>query len=186
MRSHEVLALAVARRPGIDRLAGGLTLGAVKPGNTILPVTRRNCGSPSISAASSWLRVSFHRMQGRNTSSAASSSVAPLANSAPASNARPFSFGLGHLCAINGTKAERKCTHAFSLIQRNGGAISHEFMDNLTGRLAWVNPINHSLLLKDIPILTVFITLKALSVQLVTIFFIHGFLQTKNPTLPAQ
>ncbi len=53
------------------------SFGAVKPGKTILPVMARKRGSASSAAASTWLRVSFHRMQGRRTWSAASISVAP-------------------------------------------------------------------------------------------------------------
>ena len=64
------------------KIAGSLFLiqasfGAVKPGNTMLPVSARKRGSASSSAASAWLRVSFHRMQGRSTWSSASSTVAP-------------------------------------------------------------------------------------------------------------
>jgi hypothetical protein len=53
------------------------TLGAVKPGNTQLPVISENRESAFSDSASSWLRVSFHRMQGRNGRFCASSRVAP-------------------------------------------------------------------------------------------------------------
>ena len=53
------------------------SFGAVKPGKTMLPVILRKRRSASSFAASTRLRVSFHRMQGRNTSSLSSSRVAP-------------------------------------------------------------------------------------------------------------
>ena len=53
------------------------SFGAVKPGKTMLPVILRKRGSASSVAASRWLRVSFHMMQGRSTLSSASSRVAP-------------------------------------------------------------------------------------------------------------
>ena len=52
-----------------------ISFGAVKPGMAMLPVTRSL--TSLISAASAADRPSFHRMQGRSTLSASSSSVAP-------------------------------------------------------------------------------------------------------------
>ena len=54
-----------------------LSLGAVKPGKTVLPDTSRTRFAPSSRAASFSERTSFHRMHGRSTCPDTSSSVAP-------------------------------------------------------------------------------------------------------------
>ena len=54
-----------------------INFGAVKPGKTILPDKARKFSTASNAAASAWLRVSFHKMQGRSTAPSASIKVAP-------------------------------------------------------------------------------------------------------------
>ena len=90
-----------------------MSFGAVKPGKTMLPVTRRNIGSASSSAASSKLRVSFHRMQGRSTSSAASSRVAPCIwpdRPMPRTPRRPCAASCSITCSVAAIQSAGDCS----------------------------------------------------------------------------